>query len=565
MAAAAALLAAATAAEARGSLAGAYLAGRHANQTGDVAAAADRLGAALAADPANVALMEMALVNMIAAGDLAAALLVAQRLAEADPAHRVANLAIVVDAISTGDFAAARTFLATRPDGVHPLVGRLLDAWAAFGLGDHAAAEAALAGLEDRAVFRIFGRYHLGLMKLARGDAAAAVAAFESAQSETTGAMQRLLLAQGVALEQAGRPDDARAVYERGLASAPADPLLLAARARLDAGTQAATPVTTAADGAAEALLGLAGVLANETGRRLALAYARLGAALRPDLEQAALLVAEIFEAEDRYDLAAEAYAEVPNGSPLRPQADLGRALALQRLDRDAEAEAALRALVAANPGMFEAEIALGDLHRRREAWPEAAGAYSRAIEIGAAAGRESWVTFYQRGIAYERAGEWDRAEADFERALELEPDQPLVLNYLGYSWVELRRNLDAARAMIERAVALRPEDGYITDSLGWVLYRLGDYAGAVEWLEKAVALEPVDPVINDHLGDAYWKVGRRLEAEFQWKRARSFDPEPKDLARIKRKLAVGLDTVLEEEAKSAGADGSVAVSPNGG
>ncbi|PIP97192.1 MAG: hypothetical protein COW75_07755, partial [Rhodobacterales bacterium CG18_big_fil_WC_8_21_14_2_50_71_9] len=196
--------------------------------------------------------------------------------------------------------------------------------------------------------------------------------------------------------------------------------------------------------------------------------------------------------------------------------------------------------------------IALADLLRRREAYVESAEAYGRAIEIVEAAGRADWTLFYQRGVAHERAGAWDAAEADFKRALTLSPDQPLVLNYLGYSWVEMGRNLDEAMAMIRMAVDMRPDDGYITDSLGWVHYRLGNFAEAVEWLEKAVALAPVDPVINDHLGDALWRVGRRLEAQFQWKRARSFDPEPKDLARIKRKLALGLDAVLEEEAAAA-------------
>jgi tetratricopeptide (TPR) repeat protein len=122
------------------------------------------------------------------------------------------------------------------------------------------------------------------------------------------------------------------------------------------------------------------------------------------------------------------------------------------------------------------------------------------------------------------------------------------VLNYLGYSWVEMGRNLDEAKGMIERAVEQEPENGYITDSLGWVLYRLGDYQGAVEWLEKAVELAPVDPVINDHLGDVLWAVGRKIEARFQWHRAMSFDPEPEEAERIRRKLEVGLDVVLEEE-----------------
>jgi Flp pilus assembly protein TadD len=180
------------------------------------------------------------------------------------------------------------------------------------------------------------------------------------------------------------------------------------------------------------------------------------------------------------------------------------------------------------------------------------------------------WPLFYQRGIAYERSKQWDKAEADFLKALELEADQPLVLNYLGYSWVEMGRNLDRAQAMIEKAVEQRPEDGYIVDSLGWVLYRLGNFPGAVEHLERAVELRPVDPVINDHFGDALWMVGRKTEAQFQWKRSLSFKPEEKDAERIRQKLAKGLDAVLAEEAASGnpaiiGSGTSGGTTPNGG
>lgn len=170
--------------------------------------------------------------------------------------------------------------------------------------------------------------------------------------------------------------------------------------------------------------------------------------------------------------------------------------------------------------------------------------------------GRPNWVLFYQRGICYERSGEWAKAEADFFLALDMEPDQPLVLNYLGYSWLEMGLNYQEALDMIRRAVAARPSDGYIVDSLGWGYYRIGDFENAVKELERAVELRPVDAVINDHFGDALWRVGRKREAEFQWRRALSFDPEEKDAKRILRKLEVGLDVVLAEEATDADAPG---------
>jgi len=147
----------------------------------------------------------------------------------------------------------------------------------------------------------------------------------------------------------------------------------------------------------------------------------------------------------------------------------------------------------------------------------------------------------YARGISLEQTKQWPRAEADFLKALEFRPDQPYVLNYLGYSWVDQGLNLDKARGMIKKAVSLRPNDGYIVDSLGWAHYRLGEYADAVRELERAAELRPEDPVINDHLGDAYWRVGRQTEARFQWLRALGLEPKPGLAAILKEKIKSGL------------------------
>jgi Flp pilus assembly protein TadD len=230
-------------------------------------------------------------------------------------------------------------------------------------------------------------------------------------------------------------------------------------------------------------------------------------------------------------------------------EAEIGRAEAMQAAGRIDESITALRGTVAAHPRWIEGYTSLGDMLRRDEQFAEAGKAYDGALALVPHPERRHWPLFYQRAITFERSDQWPRAEADFMKALELEPDQPLVLNYLGYSWVEMGENLAEAQAMIEKAVEQRPEDGYIVDSLGWVLFRLGDFDGAVEHLETAVELKPVDPVINDHFGDALWMVGRQTEARFQWKRSLSFEPEADAATRIHRKLAVGLDTVLTEEA----------------
>lgn len=212
-----------------------------------------------------------------------------------------------------------------------------------------------------------------------------------------------------------------------------------------------------------------------------------------------------------------------------------------------------LERLAEDQPTLAPVYSALGDLLRQQEQYEEATAAYDKALEYSDEGAAARWFLYYARGISHERLKLWDKAEADFRSALEINPDQPQVLNYLGYSLVERRVNLDEALGMIERAVEARPDSGYIVDSLGWVLYRLGRYDEAVGHMETAVELMPVDPVVNDHLGDVYWAVGRYREAEFQWKRALSFiDPEDTDgeadPERIRRKLEVGLDEVLSEE-----------------
>jgi len=220
----------------------------------------------------------------------------------------------------------------------------------------------------------------------------------------------------------------------------------------------------------------------------------------------------------------------------------------LGQADRAAEAIEVLRKLAETHGELPIVHSNLGDTLRRLERWEEAANAYDAAIERFATEQSGQWVIYYMRAITHERQGNWDLAEPDFRKALELNPGQPNVLNYLGYSFVEMKINLDEALAMIEQAAAARPDSGHIVDSLGWVLYRLGRYEEAVVHMERAVELMPVDPIINDHLGDVYWAVGRTTEAHFQWHRALSFEPEDEDASRIRRKLEVGLDQVLEEE-----------------
>jgi Flp pilus assembly protein TadD len=252
-------------------------------------------------------------------------------------------------------------------------------------------------------------------------------------------------------------------------------------------------------------------------------------------------LLSDVLSAENKPELSLEILSAIPQSSPYWWAARLRIAASLEMLDRTDDAIDQLKEMAGEQPMRASAAMQLGDLLRSKKRFNEAVEAYDEAIRRFKAAGMpERWSLYYSRGIALERAGQWKRAEADLFHALELKPDQPLVLNYLGYSWIDRGENLDRGLKMIEKAVELRPEDGYIVDSLGWAHYRLGDYAGAVQYLEKAIELVPEDPTINDHLGDAYWQSGRPVEARYQWRRALQFGPQEDEIKPIQAKLDGG-------------------------
>ncbi|PKQ04990.1 MAG: hypothetical protein CVT72_10845, partial [Alphaproteobacteria bacterium HGW-Alphaproteobacteria-11] len=339
------------------------------------------------------------------------------------------------------------------------------------------------------------------------------------------------------------------------LVFAPEHPLVRDHLTRLSRGEALPAQVRNAADGAAEALYGLGSALMQDTSSDLSEVYLHLALYLRPDFDIARSLLAGAHESRKRWQDAIDAYGKIDRASPLYMNARIQTALALDRLERDTEAVAMLRRLARDKPDRIDPLVAIGDIYRAKENYAEAVIYYERAIALSGTPADRDWTLYYARGICFERLGEWDKAESDLKLALKLSDDHPLVLNYLGYSWIEQHRRLDEALAMIEKAVERRPNDGFIVDSLGWARYRLGEYALAVKYLERAVELQPDDPTINEHLGDALWKVGRRIEARFQWNHALAMNPEEKRVKLLRAKLEYGLEAAESAEREEAAAD----------
>jgi tetratricopeptide (TPR) repeat protein len=542
----------------RSSLAGDYLAARHANVGRDSASASAYYRSALKGDPKNAELLEYAFYAVLADGDIDEAVKIGERLLQSDRNARNPNVRLVlgVRALKQRQYGQSRNQLGQAARGpVSDLIATLLAGWAQQGAGDVKGAVDAIDRLQGPDWYGIFKDLHTGLIYDLTGNRKEAGKRFERAYKLDSSAL-RVVQAWGGWLSRNGQRDEALKVFETFDAALPRHPLIRAAIEQVKRGEPLPRMVESTGVGAAEALYGLGAALARrEEELSLAnrgLAYLQLALYLDPHHALALLSLADLYEAMKKPELAITVYSRVPAESPLRRNADIQMSLNLDSLDRTDEARAQLGKLIATHGDDLEAVMALGNILRDRKKYEECADVYGKAIDLIKNPTRPNWMVFYFRGICHERSKQWAKAEADLKKALELYPDQPHVLNYLGYSWIDQHVNLDEGMRLIRKAVDQRPDDGYIVDSLGWAYYRIGNYDEAIKHLERAVELKPMDPTINDHLGDAYWKVGRQLEAKFQWTHAKDLKPEPDELAKIEQKLKVGL---AEEPSTAAEAD----------
>jgi tetratricopeptide (TPR) repeat protein len=532
--------------------AGAYLAARVAESQNDFRAAAGWYGKAILSDSGNLRLLEGAILAELGNGDFAIAVEAARQLKALEgPPSQLAEFALLADEAMREDYAAILAAAEGDRD-LGELVNALVKAWAHVGTGKMSDAITAFDAVAATKGLEAFGLYHKALALASVGDLEGADEILSGRASGPVFVMRRGVLAHAQILSGLERNADALALLDRSFGPGP-DPIIDALRRRLEAGEPVPfDTVRTARDGIAEVFFTVSTALNGEADAVYTLLHLRVAGYLRPDHTDALLLTADVLDGLGQHQLAVETYALFTPENPAFVSAEIGRASALRSQDKSDAALEALQALARSHGDLLGVQFALGDLLRMEERFDEAEVAYTAAIDLLPEVGEDDWVLFFYRGICHEQSKDWAAAEADFRRSLELNGNQPQVLNYLGYGLVDRGEKLDEALGMIEKAVAADPDKGYIIDSLAWAYFRLGRYEDALEPMERASLLEPVDPIVTDHLGDVYWMVGRKLEAQFQWRRALSFDPTEKDGERIRRKLEIGLDAVMADEAAAA-------------
>ena len=544
---------------------GAYLAARQAGLQGDYVAASSYFRNALLSDPNNLVLMEQTLTAYLGTGQGLSAASIARPYIDAGGDSQIANIALLANAARTENWDAIFDNLEAGLE-VGPLLDGLAQAWAYVGKGDTPRAMMSFDEVVDTPGLRAFGQQHKALALAFLGDLEAAEAIYSLPANIGIPPTRDSVITHLKILCELGQFDRAEDIVTRAFRDDPDAEITTLRTAILAAETpDLAMPIGSASDGIAYAFKGLTDVLQGEANESYLLLYAQAARYIAPNDADGHLAAARLLNALGQYDEAAITFAQVSTDDPAFHSAEMGRAEALRLAGRHEQAIEVLTQLTRSHPDLPLPYASIGDIHRQQSNFADANVAYDAALAGYPEEAPIRWWLHYSRGMTFERMDEWPEAEADFRAALALNPENPSVLNYLGYSMVDrgMSDNFAEALEMIETAVAARPDSGAIVDSLAWVYYKLGRYQEAVTPMERAAELEPNDPVISDHLGDVYWMVDRKVEARFQWRRALSFGPEEAGAERIRRKLDIGLDAVYAQDGQTPAAAVEVANDEN--
>jgi tetratricopeptide (TPR) repeat protein len=488
-------------------------------------------------------LTEQSLLMEVTEGRFDQAVELSRRLIENFPDHRMARLVLGLEAAKSKRYPEAIAHFRSPGNGVmEQLTLALARGWMKIAHGDVSGGIAETEKINQAEWARFYVRYHKALMYDVAGQRSQARQSYERIFRSDTKSF-RVALAYAHHAAAAGDTKLALSILEEHTKKTGGvyHPVAKGLAEELEAGKPVGLLVKTPNEGVAEIFYGLGEALASEGGINVGAVYLQMALFLEPTSPFALAALANVYETTKNYEAAIKAYDRIPPGTALQQAIDIRKAQNLNLLNRVEEAKALLEQQAAKDPSDTKALDALGNMMRGHKRYEEAIGYYSKVIAQLKKPEAKHWPYYYARGTSYERIKKWPLAEADLQKALQLSPNQSLILNYLGYSWVDQGINLKQGLKLIERAVQLKPDDGYIVDSLGWAHFRLGNFKQAVKYLERAVELRPEDPTLNDHLGDAYWRVGREREAYFQWRQALTLKPDPEEVAKIQAKVEKGL------------------------
>lgn len=546
------------------SFAGALLAGRTAEIDRDAETAIELYRKALGFDADNTDLQQRLMVLHFNNGDFEDGVTLAEKLKGDPTIESTARLALGINAVRQREFKNAQNLLDyAGVSDLERLLHGLLQAWAYFGDRKGDRAQETIDALEGPEWYGIFKTYHSAVLQEALGNQDEARRLYTSVITDqnSAGMAPDTYIAASMSLAgmemRLGNAQRAKDAIATGTAFAPGYAPLRALQQRIEANETPKAAVRNAAQGASAVLYTIGSALNRSGAEDFVSLYLNFARALDPKNAATLIMLGSLEENQGKPEKAISLYEAVPEDSIFHRVSELQLGLNLSDLGRLEEAKEHLQALIEDDPSDMRAYLAYGSVLSQARSYREMADNYDAAVQaIGVLPDQSHWNIFYQRGIAYERLKEWEKAEPNFERALELNPNQPQVMNYLGYSWIDMNIHLDEGMELIREAVRLRPNDGYIVDSLGWAYYRLGDFESAVEELERAVEIRPGDPTINDHLGDAYWRAGRKTEARYQWERSLTMEPELTEIPKIKSKIEKGLPDLPAKAPSASNSDG---------
>ena len=539
------------------SLSGTYLAARFAKNTHDINSSALYYSKALRSDPENEELLNKSFTQSLANGDIENAIGLAQQVVHKfiDKKNLMAQITLTVDAIQKSQYSVEQLKLNlpnnqtySANEGYFELTNVLSIAWALQGQNKTDSAIETILNLTGPDWFTFFKEYHIGLI-LENAERFNEAASHFAIAHDIDRSKQRVLLAHLRGLSRSGNKQQALQVIDRFNQAYPGDPEIALMRKKIEDNLVIKSDIESIQEGVAEIFFGLGAAFEQKGAEEVVAMYLHLALYLNPNLDQANLKLGDLFESLAQNEMAIQYFSSISRDSYFYrlAQRKIGKNYVV--LDNFEKARDTLTNLTNLDPFDVESAIILGQSYHSNDQFAEAIKIFSQTIEnLNDQLSSQHWTLFYRRGISYERSGYWEEAENDFKTALVLQPDQPLVLNYLGYSWVDRGQNFEIALEMLNKAVQLSPNTGFIVDSLGWVYFKLEQYEDAVMHLERAVELQPYDSELNDHLGDAYWKVGRKLEASFQWSHAKEYNPDPENLEYIVQKLERGYFPKESEE-----------------